>query len=165
MFLSGSVTLCVAKNQPNNRLHLIHFVFLHLEKMSSLPTCSKLDAVSQSPKKALIVQMRLILIPFHWHSTVIIIGLFNKLFFPKIPLQCVLYSAIWMDRIVRMDRMNDDEHLFEVQDKNAHLHLVACRLWQSINPSLVFPRRKRILASPHKLIRRHNKKDYIFKVK
>ena len=24
--------------------------------------------------------------------------------------------------------------------------LVACRLWQSINPSLVFPRRKQILA-------------------
>ncbi len=39
----------------------------------------------------------------------------------SVALQSVLYSAIWMDRIVRMDRMIDDEHLLEVQDKNGRL--------------------------------------------
>ena len=29
----------------------------------------------------------------------------------------------------------------------AHLHLIACELWQSINPSLVFPGRKRLHAN------------------
>ncbi len=45
---------------------------------------------------------------------------------------------------IRARRPEDRKKLFSTCF--AHLHLVACRLWQSINPSLAFPRRKRILA-------------------
>ncbi len=38
-----------------------------------------------------------------------------------------------MDRIVRMDRMNDDEHLFEVQDKNERLPVLLTCIWLPVD--------------------------------
>ncbi len=57
-----------------------------------------------------------------------------------------------MDRIVRMGRMKKEEpdvkYKTGMSDSTcfAHLHLIACILWQSINPSLVFLIRKRLHA-------------------
>ena len=68
---------------------------------------------------------------------------------------CRSLSPKSMDRIVRMGRVKEEEPHVKYKTRMsdfatcfARLHLIACILWQSIKPSLVFLIRKRLHAFP-----------------